>query len=109
MTTDHSTDHETGLPMIDRLRTLAEGPALDLPPVHWEPPVEATSNVARWGALPGEGAETNWVPNVYLGTYDNRELNPLIELGDEAFTAAEARIVLDWLASAIAMAEEVSR
>ena len=102
------TDHITA----DSLRTIAEGPALDLPPIHWEPPVEATSNFARWGALPGEDAETNWVPNVpnvYLGTYDNRGLDPLIELGDEAFTAAEARIVLNRLASAIAMAEEVSR
>ena len=27
MTTDHSADHETGVPMIDRLRTIADAMA----------------------------------------------------------------------------------
>ena len=96
----------------DRLRELAEGPALDLPPVHWEAPMEVSGLrlVARWGALPWEGDETDWVPNVYLCAYDYLGIDgPFIEFGDQRFTPAEARIVLNRLASAVAMAEEVTR
>ena len=96
----------------DRLRELAEGPALDLPPVHWEAPMEVSGLrlVARWGALPWEGDETDWVPNVYLCAFDVRGLDgPFIRFGEQRFTPDEARIVLDRLASAIAMAEEASR
>lgn len=97
-------------PMIDRLRTIAEGPALDLPPVAWEAPLEVSDRlVVRWGVLPWEVAAIDWVPNVYLCAYDTPGLNPFIEFGEQSFTPAEARIVLDRLASAIAMAEEVTR
>ena len=101
------TDHNTA----DRLRTIAEGPALDLPPVQWEPPMEVSGLrlVARWGALPWEGDETYWVSNVYLCAYDIRRRGIFIEFGEQRLTPAEARIVLNRLASAIAMAEEVTR
>lgn len=36
-------------------------------------------------------------------------VGPFIEFGEQRFTPAEARIMLDRLASAIAMAEEVTR
>ncbi len=100
------TDHNTA----DRLRTIAEGPALDLPPVHWEAPIKSTSAVVRWGALPWEDAGTDGVPNVYLCAYETSNIDgPFIEVGEERYALAEARIVLDRLASAIAMAEEVAR
>ena len=101
------TTHNTA----DRLRTIAEGPALDLPPVHWEAPMEVSGLrlVARWGALPWDAA-TDWMPNVYLCAYDYLGIDgPFIEVGDLRLTPAEARIVLDRLASAVAMAEEVTR
>lgn len=42
--------------------------------------------------------------------YDVRGLDgPFIEFDEQSFTLAEARIVLNRLASAIAMAEEVTR
>ena len=94
----------------DRLRALAKGPALDLPPVHWEAPVALSDRPAvRWGALPWENVETDWVANVYLRTYDYLGTGPLIDVGEQRLTLAEARIVLNRLASAVALAEEVSR
>ena len=94
---------------VDRLRALAEGPALDLPPVRWEAPVGVSSDrpVVRWGALPWEAepdAARGW-PRVYLYAYDP----PFLDAGDVRCTVAEAKALLDRLASAIAMAEEVSR
>ena len=97
--------------MLDKLRTIAEGPALDLPPVAWEPPLEVSGRhlVARWGVLPWEDAAIDG-PNVYLCAFDVRGLDgPFIRFGEQRFTPDEARIVLDRLASAVAMAREVSR
>lgn len=100
------TDHNTA----DRLRTLAEGPALDLPPVRWEAPVAVPHRlVARWGDLPWE-TDATWVPSVYLCAYPSHgDDGPFIEFDEQRFTPDEARVVLNRLASAIAMAEEVSR
>ena len=100
----------------DRLRAIAKGPALDLPPVRWEAPAEVSSDdrrpSARWGALPWEvelDAARGW-PRVYLCAFDTRAFDaPVLEVGDASYTVAEAKALLDRLASAIAMAEEVSR
>ena len=95
----------------DRLHALAKGPALDLPPVRWEAPVAVTGIYARWGALPWEAEpDAARVPRVYLPAYeiDGTEA-PFLEIGDERCTVAEAKALLDRLASAIAMAEELSR
>lgn len=97
--------------MIDRLRALAEGPALDLPPVRWEAPLKLSDRpAASWGALPWERAEADGVPNVYLCAHDPFSIDgSFIDVGEQRLTPAEARVLLDRLASAIAMAEEVSR
>ena len=108
MTTDHSTDHETGLPMIDRLRALAEGPALDLPPVHWEPPnrisfpprnpvAEWYDPALGWLSVHLSPAGTSWYPH------------PLIYVGDERLTVEQAEVVARHLLAAVAMAREVTR
>ena len=106
MTTDHSTDHETGVPMIDRLRALAEGPALDLPPVAWEPPnhisLTPSTPVATWSALDWSSVHlspdgTPWYPH------------PLIYLGDERLSVEQAEVVARHLLAAVAMAREVTR
>ena len=107
MTTDHSTDHETGLPMIDRLRTLAEGPALDLPPVRWEAPNHIgpeRTPVAEWDDLAFDGpsvhlspAGTSWYPH------------PLIYIGDETMSVDQAEVAARHLLAAVAMAREVTR
>lgn len=86
----------------DRLRALAKGPALTLPPVRWEAPAEVRRG-ARWWGGPDAGSE----PAVYLGTYETD--GTCIDIGAECFTVAQARDLLNRLASAIAMAEEVSR
>ena len=108
MTTDHSTDHETGLPMIDRLRTIAEGPALDLPPVRWEPPnhisLPPRTPVATWydPALGG--------PSVHLSPADTTYFpHPLIDLGDERLSVDQAEVVARHLLAAVTMAREVTR
>ena len=61
----------------DRLRALAEGPALDLPPVQWVAPMEASASTAtaRWDVLPWESDDSAWAPNVYLCAYDIRGLD----------------------------------
>ena len=98
----------------DRLRALAKGPALDLPPVRWEAPAGVSSDrpVVRWGALPWEvelDAARGW-PRVYLCAFDTRSFDaPFFEVGDPSYTVAEAKVLLNRLASAIAMAEELSR
>ena len=108
MTTDHSTDHETGVPMIDRLRTLAEGPALDLPPVRWEPPNRISPPplmpVATWydPALGG--------PSVHLSpTGTSWHPHPLIYIGDEIMSVEQAEVAARHLLAAVAMAREVTR
>ena len=92
----------------DRLRALAKGPALDLPPVRWEAPVDVSSDrpVVRWGALPWEAEPdaARW-PRVYLYAYDA----PFLDVDDERCTVAEAKALLNRIASAIAMAEELQR
>lgn len=97
----------------DRLRALAEGPALDLPPVKWEAPSSVMDRVgrdtARWGALPWEDTSETWTPNAYVYLCDYSGYDPFIEVGEERYTIADARILLDRLASAIAIAEEVTR
>ena len=97
----------------DRLHALAKGPALDLPPARWEAPVEVSSDrpVVRWGALPWEvEPDAAWWPRVYLYAYDIEGTDgPFLDVGDERCTVAEAKAMLDRLASAIALAEELSR
>ena len=98
----------------DRLHALAKGPALDLPPVRWEAPAEMGAGsypFARWGALPWE-AEPTVAPGhrAYLCAYDIAGIEgPSLAVGKEHYTVAEAKALLNRLASAIAMAEEVSR
>ena len=99
----------------DRLHALAEGPPLDLPPVYWDAPEDVSDGTypfARWGALPWEAepdAARGW-PRVYLCAFDTRAFDaPFLEVGDASYTVAEAKALLDRLASAIAMAEELSR
>lgn len=98
------TDHITA----DRLRTLAEGPALDLTPVAWEPPnrisLPPRTPVATWydPALGG--------PSVHLspdGT--SRHPHPLIYIGDETMSIDQAEVVARHLLAAVAMAREVTR
>ena len=99
MTTDHNTD---------RLRTIAEGPALDLPPVAWEPPnhirLPARMPVAEWDdpALGG--------PSVYLSpTGTSWHPHPLICIGDETMSVEQAEVAARHLLAAVAMAREVTR
>lgn len=88
----------------DRLRALAEGPALELPPVRWvAPAINEVHESARWGGERG-------TPSAYLlpkGTLWVPE--PLIDIDGFRYTIGAARLLLDYLASAIAMAEELSR
>ena len=64
---------------------------------------------ARWGDLPWE-TDATWVPNVYLCAYDTSNIDgPFIEIGEERYTVAEARVLLDRLASAIAPSRTCSR
>ena len=93
----------------DRLHALAKGPALDLPPVRWEAPTEVTSSsYARWGALPWKvEPDATPGPRVYLTAYGINA--PFLVIGDERYTVAEAKALLNRLASAVAMAEELSR
>ena len=97
-----------------RLRALAEGPALDLPPVRWEAPAEMGAGsypFARWGALPWEAEPdvARW-PLVYLYAYDIAGTDaPSLDVAGEGCTVAEAKTLLDRLTSAIAMAEELTR
>ena len=100
--------------MIEKLRAIAEGPALDLPPVQWVAPSDTMDRVgrdtARWGALPWEAWEDTsetWAPSVYLCAYSGYD--PFIQVGEERYSIADAKVLLDRLASAIAIAEEVSR
>ena len=91
--------------MIDRLRTIAEGPALDLPPVAWEPPNHIGRRaVAEWDdpALGGPSVHlsptgTSWYPH------------PLIYVGDETMSVDQAEVAARHLLAAVAMAREVTR
>ena len=100
MTTDHNT--------ADQLRTIAEGPALDLPPVAWEPPnhigLPARWPVAEWDD-PAFGG-----PSVHLGPAGTQHYpNPLICIGDERLTVEQAEVAARHLLAAVAMAREVTR
>ena len=88
----------------DRLRVLAEGPALDLPPVRWEAPtINEAHGSASWGGERG-------TPSAYLLPKGTRLVpEPLIDIDGFRYTVGAARLLLDYLASAIAMAEELSR
>ena len=87
----------------DRLRALAKGPALDLPPVRWvAPTINEAHESARW-------AGEKYAPSAYLlpeGTLWVPE--PLIDIDGFRYTIGVARLLFDYLASAIAMAEELS-
>ena len=88
----------------DRLRALAKGPALDLPALRWvAPTINETHESARWGGERG-------TPSAYLLPKGTRLVpEPLIDIDGFRYTVGAARILLDYLASAIAMAEELSR
>ena len=94
--------------MLDKLRTIAEGPALDLPPVAWEPPnhisLPARTPVAEWDD-PAFGG-----PSVYLTPAGTRWCPyPLIDLGDERLSVEQAEVAARRLLAAVAMAREVTR
>ena len=88
----------------DRLHALAKCPALGLPPLRWvAPTINEAYESARWG---GE----EYAPSAYLLPKGTRLLpEPLIDIDGFRYTIGAARLLLDYLASAIAMAEEVSR
>ena len=91
--------------MLDRLRTIAEGPALDLPTVAWEPPNHIGRRaVAEWDD-PAFGG-----PCVYLTpTGTSWHPHPLIYIGDEIMSIDQAEVAARRLLAAVAMAREVSR
>jgi hypothetical protein len=90
--------------MLDQLRTIAEGPALGLPPVAWEPPnYIGLRAVAGWDD-PEFGGQT-----VYLSpTGTSHHPHPLIDLGDERLSVEQAEVAARHLLAAVAMAREVS-
>ena len=98
------TDHNTA----DRLCTIAEGPALDLPPVAWEPPnhisLPPRAPVATWYdpafcwlSVHLSPAGTSWYPH------------PLIYIDDDRLTVEQAEVAARHLLAAVAMAREVTR
>lgn len=90
--------------MIDRLRTIAEGPALDMPPVAWEPPDYSRRAHAHWGDPTFGG------PSVHLSpTGTTYYPHPLIGIGDERLSVEQAEIAARHLLAAVAMAREVTR
>ena len=94
--------------ITDRLYTIAEGPALDLPPVAWEPPnhigLPARTPVAEWDDPAFGGPSVYLIPN---GTQYHP--HPLIDLGDERLTVEQAEVAARHLLAAVAMAREVTR
>ena len=94
--------------MLDKLRTIAEGPALDLPPVAWEPPSYtgplARTHVVEWDD-PAFGG-----PCVYLTPAGTTYYpHPLIGIGDERLNVEQALVAARHLLAAVAMAREVTR
>ena len=94
--------------MIEKLRAIAEGPALVLPPVAWEPPNHighvARTPVAEWDD-PAFGG-----PSVHLSpTGTTYYPHPLIGIGDERMSVEQAEIAARHLLAAVAMAREVTR
>ena len=94
--------------ITDRLRALAEGPALDLPPVHWEPPnrisLPPRNPVAEW-----DDPAFGW-PSVHLSPAGTTYFpHPLIYIGDERLSVEQAEVVARHLLAAVAMAREVTR
>ena len=94
--------------MLDRLLTIAEGPALDLPPVAWEPPnhidLRAGMPVAEW-CDPTHGG-----PCVHLAPAGTRWCPyPLIDLSDERLSVEQAEVAARHLLAAVAMAREATR
>ena len=94
--------------MLDRLLAIAEGPALDLPPIHWEPPNHIS--------LPPRTPVFSWVdpvfgwPSVHLNPAGTTCFpHPLIDLGDERLSVDQAEVVARHLLAAVAMAREVTR
>ena len=91
--------------MLDQLRALAEGPALDLPPVAWEPPNHIGRRaVAEWDDPALGGPSVYLIPN---GTQYHP--HPLIDLGAERLTVEQAEVAARHLLAAVAMAREVTR
>ena len=95
------TDHITA----DRLRTIAEGPALDLPPVRWEPPNHLDPErtpVATW-----YDPALCWLSVHLSPTGTSWHPHPLIYIGDEIMSVEQAEVAARHLLAAIAMAREV--
>ena len=91
--------------MLDRLRTIAEGPALDLPPVAWEPPYHIDLRATAEWDDPTHGG-----PSVYLIPAGTQYYpHPLIDLGDERLSVEQAEVAARHLLAAVAMAREVTR
>ena len=94
--------------ITDRLRTLAEGPALDLPPVAWEPPnhisLPARTPVAEWDdpAFGGPSVHPTPTGTTYYPL-------PLIHVGEERMSVDQAEVAARHLLAAVAMAREVTR
>ena len=89
---------------IERLRALAAGPAPELRPASWvAPTINEVHESASWGGERG-------APSAYLLPKGTRLVpEPLIDIDGFYYTVGAARILLDYLASAIALAEEVAR
>ena len=94
--------------MLDKLRTIAEGPALDLPPVAWEPPnhigLSARTPIAGWDDPAFGGPSVHLTP---AGT--TYYPHPLVGLGDERLSVEQAEVAARHLLAAAAMAREVTR
>ena len=94
--------------MIEKLRAIAEGPALVLPPVAWEPPnhigLPARTPVAVWDDPTFGGPSVHLTP-----TGTTYFPYPLIGIGDERMSVEQAEIAARHLLAAVAMAREVTR
>lgn len=91
--------------MIDKLRTIAEGPALDLPPVAWEPPNHISRRATAEWDDPAFGG-----PPVHLSANGTGYFpHPLIYIGDETMSIEQAEVAARHLLAAVATAREVTR
>ena len=88
----------------------ASAPGLDMPPVRWVAPAEVSADtlgpIAAWEVSADALAPFAAWGHVYLCAYRRPDYDaPFLEVGDERYTVAEAKALLNRLASAIAMAE----
>ena len=91
--------------MLDRLRTIAEGPALDLPPVAWEPP----NHIGRLSTVEWDDPALGGLSVILSPAGTSWHSHPLIYIGEETMSIDQAEIAARHLLAAVAMAREVTR